>query len=189
MKQFLFFFLFINCIYSQDDYTAKKITDYYSVLTNKSENAIYSLNANELDSLITTSPKKYHLIYSYATWCKSCNILFPKILDIVKNSKNIQLYVIDIERNNSRYLKWTKEAFKNKFNYLNNTFMISDSYGKRRYKKYENFIQKIAPGHKDYGLSLIVLFDKNKNLLYASTYFEEDDAEIKKINTLTKNNP
>jgi len=189
MRQFLFFLLFVNCIYSQDTYKAKIITNYTFVLTNKNENAIYSLNANELDSLITLSPKKYHLIYSYATWCKSCNIFFPKILNLVKNSKNIQLYVINIERNNSRYLKWTKEAFKNKFNYLNNTFMVSDTYGKRRYKKYERFIQNIAPDHKNYGLSLIVLFDNNKNLLYASTYFEEDDAEIKKINMLTKNNP
>jgi len=85
----------INCIYSQDTYKAKKITDYNTVLTNKNENAIYSLNANELDSLITLSPKKYHLIYSYATWCKSCNILFPKILDIIKNNENIQLYIIN----------------------------------------------------------------------------------------------
>ena len=186
MKFILLFLFIISNIYSQEIYNAKKITDFKSVTKNQSDSDIYSLNATELGSLILSSQKKYQLIYSYATWCKPCNETLPKILKFVNSNNNVQLYIINIEKDNSRSLKWTKDAFIKKFNYLNNTFMVSESYGKRSYKKYDRFIQVIAPGHKDYGLSLIILFDNNKNLLYASTYFEAVDAEITKLMNLTK---
>ncbi len=100
MKYILCFFL-IYCslnLVAQENYTAKTITDYNEVL-NSNKNEIYSLNKAEFDSLVKTDKDhQFHLVYSFATWCKPCLEYLPKLLKWTNSNPSVKLYILNIEK-------------------------------------------------------------------------------------------
>ena len=164
--------------FAQDGYFAKTITDYNEVL-NSNKNEIYSLNKAEFDSLIKIDNNhKFPLVYSFATWCKPCVAFLPDLLDWTENNPLVRLYILNIEKDGDKKLLRVKDFLREKHNFNANTFMVSDEYGKRRWKKYDAFVQEMVPGHDEYGMSLLLLYDKTGKLLYASTYNETDEEEL-----------
>lgn len=190
MKYFIYFLLTLSSfsIYSQEKLSALKIDNYEGVFTDTLSSNIYEINKNDFHGLIKNSKKKYHLIYVFAWWCKPCIETFPAVLDHFYKNKNIELYILNIERNNSKDLKHLQDILKKQYHIKKATFMISEVYGKRPKKKYTNFIYDLVPEHEKYGLGLFLLFDKKLNNLYASTYLESKDEKINKIIELTIDN-
>jgi len=140
------------------------------------------LNKTEFDSLVKTDKEhQFHLIYSFGTWCKPCVAFLPKLLDWIESNPSVKLYILNIEKDGNDKLLNVKNFLSEKHNFNANTFMVSDEYGKRRWKKYDAFVQEMALGHDEYGMSLLLLYDENVKLLYASTYNETEDEEILKM--------
>lgn len=181
MKLFCFAIVFIvsNIVSSQELYEVKNITDFEEVLRKFNGQNIYDLDINELKNLIKVSSKEFHLIYTYGYWCKPCIETLPSVLKFESNAK-LELYLINIENKDKDFLR-TKNFLKEKFDYLDNTFTITDDYGKSSWKKYKNFVEELVPGHNEYGMSLFILLNKNAEVLFASSYKQEKDLKIEKI--------
>lgn len=163
---------------AQDDYFSKDIIDYNEVL-NSNQNEIYSLNKSEFDSLIKANKnQKFHLVYSFGTWCKPCVAFLPELLDWVKNNPSVKLYILNIEKDGNKKLQRVKDFLSEVHDFNANTFMVSEEYGKGRWKKYDAFVAEMAPGHKEYGMSLLLLYDKTEKLIYASTYNETNEEVL-----------
>ena len=163
---------------AQDDYFSKDIIDYNEVL-NSNQNEIYSLNKSEFDSLIKANKnQKFHLVYSFGTWCKPCVAFLPELLDWVKNNPSVKLYILNIEKDGNKKLQRVKDFLSEAHDFNANTFMVSEEYGKGRWKKYDAFVAEMAPGHKEYGMSLLLLYDKTEKLIYASTYNETNEEVL-----------
>lgn len=163
---------------AQDHYFAKTISNYNEVL-NSNKNEIYSLNKTEFDSLIKVDKShEFHLVYSFGTWCKPCIAFLPQLLDWTEKNPPVKLYILNIEKDGDDRLLRVKDYLRQKHNFNENTFRVSDEYGKRRWKKYDAFVQEMAPSHDEYGMSLLLLYDKTGKLLYASTYNETDEEEL-----------
>lgn len=191
MKSFLIILLllFFNNSFSQDR-TAKVIdTLTISSYSNLDKKIAYEITNKTFNFLRKKSDKKLTLIYTYAMWCAPCKKTFPKILKIVKdNTDYIDFYLILTERKRKEVLNTA--IYLNKIQDFEYPFFnISNEYSKKMVKKYDFFIQKIVPGHKDYGLSLIILIDENGTPIYASTYNDKKEDIIKvlkdKIKTAT----
>lgn len=177
---------------SQKKYQAKDIIDYNSVIQNinKEEgNEIYKINKPILDDLLKASDKKYSLIYTFGTWCGPCVKKLPQVLELKKDFNNLTLLITTAEKNDSRYLWVTSDYFKKDALVNFPTFNVFNEFeNKRRWKKYDHFIQKVVPNHKDYGYSLLILIENaTGNVLYASTYNETADHEIKTITNFLQN--
>lgn len=176
---FLFSLFCFTNFFGQETYFTKQITDYNEVL-NSNNNEIYSLNKTEFDSLVKTDKNhEFHLIYSFGTWCKPCVAFLPKLLEWTESNPSVRLYILNIEKDGDNKLLRVKDFLREKHNFNANTFMVSDEYGKRRWKKYDAFVQEMAPGHTEYGMSLVLLYDENVKLLYASKFYDEGSEPLK----------
>lgn len=183
---FILFFLISHIILAQDSYKAKKISDYNQVLNEKT-NDIYELDIEQLKNLIESSPKKYHLIYTFGYWCKPCIETLPEVLKLTNENKNIQLYLLNIEKKD-KAMMITRNFLRKKFNYLPNSFTVSSKYGNTRWGKYKDFVEELVPGHDEYGMSLFILLDKDYSVLYASNYNQEKEFRLNRIRgIITKN--
>lgn len=175
------FFISLFCLTNlsaQEKYFTKVISDFDEAL-NSNKNEIYSLNKTEFDSLIKMDKNhEFHLVYSFGTWCKPCVAFLPKLLEWSESNPSVKLYILNIEKDGDDKLLRVKNFLREKHNFNANTFMVSDEYGKRRWKKYDAFVQEMAPGHDEYGMSLLLFYDKTGKLLYASTYNETDEEEL-----------
>lgn len=183
---FIILNLLVIPLLAQEAYFAKTITDYNEVL-NSNKNEIYSLDKAEFDSLIKTDKDhQFHLVYSFATWCKPCVAFLPQLLHWKKNNPSVKLYILNIEKDGNDKLIHLKDFLRDKHNFNENTFMVSEEYGKGRWKKYDNFVSTMAPGHREYGMSLLLLYNKTGKLLYASTYNETENEELLKMTNKIK---
>lgn len=193
-KLFLFFTLFIFTIVSaQTKYETLTITNYDSILKkldSENQNEIYNLNINDFKQLVSKSAKPFTLVYTYGFWCSPCIKKLPLVLDFKQeNDSQLQLLILTTEKDPSAYLNITNNEFNNLRNVHFPTFNISDEFSSKKRKKYDLFVQKIVPGHKDYGFSLLILLDnKTSKVIYASTYNETDDEIFSKLNSFILNN-
>src|SRR5690606_18705301 len=142
MKNVVLFFLLLFCftkLFAQENYFAKTITDYDAVL-NSNKNEIYSLNKEEFDSLVKADKNhQFHLVYSFGTWCKRCVAFLPKLLDWPENNALVRLYILSRGKDGEKELLRLKDFLPEKHNFNANAFMVSEEYGKRRWKKYDAF--------------------------------------------------
>lgn len=169
---------------AQDNYYAKTIQDYDEVLYSN-KNLIYSLNKTEFDSLVKKDKNhELHLVYSFGTWCKPCVTFLPKLLDWLESNPSVKLYILNIEKDGDDKMLRLKDFLREKYNFNENTFMVSEEYGNGRWKKYDKFVSTMAPGHSEYGMSLLLLYNKSGKLLYASTYNETDKDKLLKMTSI-----
>jgi len=152
-------------------------------MENPTENEIFSLSNNELTHLIKTFKKEKTLIYTFGWWCGPCVEKFPEILSLKeKYNDKIDLILLTAEKEDSKYLYLTNFYFENKFDVHFPTFNLSIDLKDSRLKRYKAFINRVVPGHIDYGYSLIILIDNNsESVLYASTYKETTENIFLKI--------
>lgn len=148
-------------------------------------NKVVQITTNELKDLFITEESKFNLIYSYASWCKSCEKSIDDVLKI-SQKESIKLYPIIIDRVGSFFFEKTIESLYLKHNYSGEVFKPSSKYGKGYSKSYNRFIQELIPEAKDFGLSFFALFDNSGKLLYSSTYNIPSDKSIAIIKDLTK---
>lgn|SRR5690606_5422146 len=155
-------------------------------MENPTENEIFSLSNNELNHLITTLKKEKTLIYTFGWWCEPCIEKLPEILNLKNKYKDkIDLILLTAEKEDSKYLYLTNWYFENKFDVHFPTFNLSIDLKGSRLKRYETFINRIVPGHTNYGYSLIIVIDNlSGSVLYASTYKETTENIFLKIEHL-----
>lgn len=187
MKTFILilYLLFYSLSYSQN-YDAMKINLSDSINIDKLKRSeIYSIEKSELIKLISNSSKKFNLIVSFGTWCSPCRKSLPLLIKLIEeNKEKINLYLINIEKDKSKSLFETKQYLYN-LGYLSPTFMVSEKYGKGMRSKYKNFIKDLIGEEKfsDLFLGMFenILYDKNLNILYKSTYNDIDEITLQNI--------
>lgn len=187
--KFILFLLIPFFGFSQELYQVKTISNYEKLIADldkDSVNVIYSLNKSELDNIIKQSNKKYTLIHNFAVWCAPCVENFPNFLELKRElNDNLLFLILTTDKNKSAHLTNAHVDFREKYNVNYPTFNISDEYAKGTKKKYNSFIQLIAPNHKDYGMGISILIrNEDQKVLYASTYKETKAEIIKKIKAL-----
>lgn len=179
--------IFILCFNSQINlFSQNTVTETIDTLNLLSydelnKNVAYDINYDTFNFLKDNNNKKMSLIYTYALWCKPCRETLPEILKIANNNKkNIDFYLI-LTESKSKEIQKAKKHLNSIENFDYPIFNISNEYSKKVVKKYDHFIQNIIPGHKDYGLSLIILFNENGKPIYLSTY---NETKVEKLETL-----
>lgn len=176
-----------------------KDTD-YSLLKNK---AFYEVDdAAKLKFFINKSDKKYKMVYTFTDWCKPCREKFPKILTFERDFKEKLdvFYLTDIYRASSYK---STENYLSTINCTSPVFTVTDNdRNKNKKGKYEYFVynaekskesksdrytfftQNLAPGHWFYGYSLVIMYDQNDKVVYASTYNETHQQVYDKIKSI-----
>lgn len=172
---------FTHTLSGQNKQGVQKINDYNRVFQNDA--TIFSLNKEAFDSLIDTSPKEYHLISTFTIDCKPCNRNIPKVLALLEQELNIQLYVLNIEDPDAIRQETTADVLRKEHRYIANSFTVSPEYGDDKWRRYNNFVDALAPRHTRYGISLFLLFNKEGSLLYASHY---DETPKERLNHIKK---
>ena len=137
------------------------------------DSTTYSLNKIELQNLISNSTKKYTLLISYGFWCKPCQELLPKVLELINHNKDIvEIYIINVEPDESKRLFLNQEFLSRRFHFTKPNFMVSEDYGKGKWKKYDAFLLDIIGKdfNKTYtGMSQNILY-RNGEIVYLSNY-------------------
>ena len=184
--------LLINSIFSygqtlkSEKINFNKISSYSDL----KDSTTYSLNKKELDKLISLNNKKFTLVLSFGFWCKPCNEYLPKILKLLENyNESVELYLINVEPENSRRLFLNNYYLQTRFNFSKPNFMISEEYSKKKWKKYDAFLMDIIGVDKFdksmTGMSQNILY-KGDKIIYLSNYNLNDDDVIKEIEKLIK---
>lgn len=204
MKQIYFIYcLLLSQIFTAQFNIIKVDTLKDAEFGNLEKNSFYQVDdASKLRYFIKKSDKNYKIVYTFTDWCKPCREKFPKILDFEKEYKNNLdvFYLTDIYRDSS--YKSTDNYLKS-IGCLSPIFNITDN-GKNKNKKgkyeyfvynaekkketkedrYTHFTQNLAPKHWYYGYSLVVLYDGNDEVVYASTYNETHQQVYDKIKSI-----
>lgn len=187
MKNLFLVFLFIQSFlfFGQESVVTKLDTTIYKDYNSLKANTIYSFNDRDFDYLIRQKDKKLKLVYTFALWCGPCRKMLPKILRIANKYRNdLQFYLVTTE-NNEKELSQLRLFYKNEKLFARPAFNISNNISGKYYKprrKYSAFVQAIAPGHKEYGFSLAILYNRENKIMYASTYNElMEDVVVDKL--------
>ncbi|HLT65789.1 MAG TPA: hypothetical protein VKZ80_05495 [Flavobacterium sp.] len=190
-KNLILFVFFISLnICSQTPLKSTNGLNYNEIINdfeNNIKSNIYSINKDDILQLVKLSKKKYHILYSFATWCGPCREYLPNLLRFIAENDDVELYILLIEKNNSRNLLSSKIFFDKMDSFNKPLFCIVGNKPERPKKLYFDFVKSILPHHKEYGLSLNILMLKNGNILYASTYNESKSEIIENLKRLTVN--
>lgn len=68
-----------------------------------------------------------------------------------------------------------------RMNFKRPVFYIEKEPRVKKNDRYDNFIQKVVPKHKYYGYSLFIVLDAENRVVYASTYKEEKQDVLAKM--------
>ena len=155
---------------------------------NLKDSTTYSLDKESLLKLIATSDKKFTLVLTYGFWCGPCNIYLPKLLNFISETKpDLQLVIANMEPDDSKRLLLNKYALEQRFNYTKAIFMISEKYGKSKFKKSDPFLIELVGKEritKTMGaMSQHILF-KGQEVVYLSDYtlsYETILADLERI--------
>jgi thiol-disulfide isomerase/thioredoxin len=185
-KTYIYIFLFFcfGSLEAQSTLKAKEILntkDFVNELSSIKDVGVYSIDSETILKLIKSSKKEFHVIYSFTTWCGPCREYLPMLLNYVENN-NIELYILIIEKDNSKKLYNSKVFFDKMENFNKPIFCITSGKSKNPKKKYFEFVESIVPNHKEFGLSLNVLINNKGEVLYASTYNESKEEIIATLN-------
>ncbi len=197
------FFLFLSIVsgintFSQNITLADTIK--YNSFQDLEKKTFYGTDYKNLKYYIRSSEKPYKLIFTFTDWCKPCREKHPSILEIEKKFKNkldvifvtdiytqgnlvnTYQYLSEINNNASIFTIIDDKKFevkKGKYKY----FLFDNKKNKRvQVNRYEYTMNSLIPSLDDYGYSLVVLFDENDKVIYASTYYETKDEVLKKLN-------
>ena len=179
--KFVFFFLVLFSLKAQSQQI--EVSRFNAVeVVDIEDNHVYLIDNEDFDSLLNVGNSEYKLVYTYAAWCKPCIETLPKVLDLVeKNENEIDFYLITPEDENDN-TEFKRIRYKLKeAGYKGPIFNISNKHSKRYKKKYISFVENISTEIKDYGLSLILFFDKDNKLLVSSTYLKDEKHYLDQI--------
>ncbi|MCZ6703895.1 MAG: hypothetical protein O6940_12765 [Ignavibacteria bacterium] len=154
------------------------------------------VDKNELmDEMGKNNSVRFHLIYTYAKWCKPCIEHLPKIINESKKIESLKLYLLDYE-DEASILGPSGHLLK-KLNYSGVVFKISPKYDRKERRRYNNFLKSLnenlkedvfskylAKGHL--GLSKYLLFDEKLKLIYVSSW--ETENKLDDLKKLTQTN-
>ena len=171
--------------------------------TQLQNNAFYLADdASILKYFIKASDKKFKMVYTFTDWCKPCREKFPQILQFENEFKEVAdvFYVTDIYRESSyastdKYLKSIgciapvfciadNDAFKNAKGKFVYSVFNPEKKKDTKADRYTFFTQNLAPMHWFYGYSLVVIYDENNKVVYASTYNETHEQVYEKIRSI-----
>ena len=198
---FLFTFYFSQYQYQYFKVDTSAVKKYKNL---KNESFYNTSDAKDLTFYIKNTDKKYKLVYTFTYWCKPCRENHPKILTFKKNYNNVEIFYLTDLYDGREFLaseKYLKEIGNNSpiFSLTENEKMKTEK-GKYKYtvfdskkkkdvkvNRYLYYIQKLIPGHQDYGYSLIILYNENNKPVYASTYHETHKEIFDQIENVLKN--
>ncbi|MEM7374515.1 MAG: hypothetical protein AAF587_38340 [Bacteroidota bacterium] len=142
---------------------------------------IYEISHQELHRLFQQSDKQYKLIYTFGVWCKPCIELLPTVLNLSdEHADKLDLYTV-ITENRTNILQLSRNYFARYKDFDRPVFNVSNVYHKRWRKKYNIFIDKLVPGHENFGMSLLILFDENNQVVFVSNYYLSKEDKINKV--------
>ena len=199
---FIGFFLFSNQSYNAQSYENLD-TIKYPNLSSLSPKNFYGTNHKFLQHYINSSAKKYKMVFTFTEWCKPCREKHPEILKLQKdydttldvffvadiytrsNLAKTAAYLTDIGNASPIFMLAdelkNKVKGKDKYEY----FLYSPEKGRKvKVDRYIYQMNMLVPTLKDYGYSLIILYDSTNKPIYASTYHETHDEILRKIKTL-----
>jgi hypothetical protein len=136
----------------------------------------YKIDVDILKDIIRKSENKYTLCASFYYFCDGGRLIFDSIIQFANNN-NINLVVL--ETTDWLYKKGAQHFFKEKKYYKPLLALDLSKYGydfdnRRRWRR---FVEELGiENYKDfYGLSDIILFDKNANIVFAGNFHEDKD--------------
>jgi len=162
-------------------------------------------DASKLLYLMKSSDKKFKMVYTFTDWCKPCREKFPQILQFEKEFQQVVdvFYVTDIYRESSytstdKYLKSIgcfapvfcisdNDRFKNAKGKFVYSVYNPEKKKETKADRYTFFTQNLAPKHWFYGYSLVIIYDENDKVVYASTYNETHEQVYEQIRHILGN--
>lgn len=188
---FLLLILLLSCIriaIGQDFYTVLD-SNHQESYQNLEMGHIYEVDHEETHRLFQQSDKQYKLIYTFGVWCKPCIELLPTVLELSNEHANkLELYTF-ITENRPNMLQLSKDYFDKYPDFERPVFNISNDYHKRWRKKYDIFIDKLVPGHEDFGMSVLILFDEKNEVIFVSNYHMSKEEKINSVLELLSEEP
>ncbi len=202
----IFLLLLFSAVFGQHTFNYFKIdtltSGNYTAL--KNESFYNTTEVSELLFYIKNSDKKYKLLYTFTDWCKPCREKHPTVLSLGKEFENLEVlfltnifsgrnflsteaYLKSIGNSSPIFSLGYNEKMKNskgKYEYL-----LYNKVKKKNVKvdRYDYYIQNLVPGHQYYGYGLMILYDQNNRVVYASTYKETDEQVFSEIRRIISN--
>jgi thiol-disulfide isomerase/thioredoxin len=189
MKKFIAILILCSINSFGQTLKSKKIDfDTVSTFSDLKDSTTYEIDKNTLLNLISKNKKKYTLVVSYGFWCKPCNEYLPKLLNFInENKEQVELVLINVEPDDSKRLYLNYYYLLKRFNYTKPIFMISETYSKKKWKKYDSFlidlISKDVFNKTMGGMSQHILYESNK-IVYLSNYNLTDDIILSDLSNI-----
>lgn len=157
---------------------------------NLKDSTTYSLDKESLLKLITASDKKYTLVLTYGFWCGPCNIYLPKLLKFISETKpDLDLVITNLEPDDSKRLLVNKYFLEQRHNFTKANFMLSEKYGRRKWKKSDPFLIELVGEErltKTMGaMSQHILF-KGQEVVYLSDYTLSHETILSDLEKIMK---
>tara|TARA_R110001583_G_scaffold153501_1_gene305227 strand:- start:588 stop:1154 length:567 start_codon:yes stop_codon:yes gene_type:complete len=133
-------------------------------------NNINVVDSDDLRCLSINSKNQNTIVYTFGIWCSPCKLHLKNAVNL-KGKYDVNLLVLLIELENDKIIKKT-------IDYLHNIdprieiIVLKDKYGKKRNKKYKEFLKEITPENFENlnGMSKYLVFDKGGKIKMITTW-------------------
>ena len=149
---------------------------------------MYLLTPADFKNQIAKSSREFHLVYSFGYWCKPCRETMPQLMEVIAERTDIAFYPLMVEKLDSEAVPQNVDYLKAEFDYTGPVFSSDPALNKKPWKAYNALVEGLVTGHDQYGMSLILLFNKNGEVLLATNYNMSSEEKVEKLNiALIKN--
>jgi thiol-disulfide isomerase/thioredoxin len=172
----LFFILFINNSFSQDN---------CSLLRNKLDN-IKIVDVNDLQCISRQSKNENTIVYTFGIWCAPCRLHLKNAINL-KYQYDVNLLILLIEPETDRIIQSTID-YIHKIDSKIEIVLLKDKYGKKRGKKYKNFLKEITPKKFENlnGMSKYLVFNKKGEIEMITTWKDNRNNDWKDDSNMIK---
>ena len=144
------------------------------------------VDSDSLTCLAKQSENRNTVIYTFGIWCSPCRLHLKNAINI-KEKYDVNLLVLLTESENDKIIQKTIDYLYS----IDSTIeivLLKDKYGKKRSKKYKNFLKEITPKNFENlnGMSKYLVFDKEGEVIMVTTWKDnreydwEDDSNMLK---------
>jgi thiol-disulfide isomerase/thioredoxin len=149
-------------------------------LTKSKSNDVYHVNKDDILCLSKNSTKNKTLIFTFGIWCSPCRLHLPNAIKIAKDY-DVELYILLIDNEEDEKVKDAINFLKAKDKDINIIILKDKQYGKKRNKKYKQFLDEITPS--DFknlnGMSKYILLDKKGNVIMVTNWKDNKENDWK----------
>ncbi|MCF6306327.1 MAG: hypothetical protein L3J09_00045 [Flavobacteriaceae bacterium] len=157
-------------------------------LKQSKNNEINAVDANDFVCLAKNTEKDKIIVFTFGLWCSPCIAHLDNAISL-KENYNVDFYVLLVDNEDENELIKKTIIFLRKKREDINIVILKDEYGKRRNRKYKNFLKEMTPNEFENigGMSKYLVYNNEGKVIMVTTWKDREGDDWRDDSSTLKN--